>query len=271
MLQHLKAIWTFRYFWMSLVRMDLRSRYRRSVLGVGWSVLHPIAMGAVFCLVFSQILDIKTADWEPYGYTAAWRGYAAFLITGLMVWEFIRNSTVIGCQALLANEAYIRQCPLPYGIYPLRTVMGTGIHHLISMAVVLVLVSVLKGSPEPFTLLWAVLPVTVLLFFFCWALATLAAFATVYFHDTAHLVEVGAQLFFFLTPIMYTRKQMGQIEPLADINPVNLFLELVRTPIVFGQPADAVIYFQGVVLTAAAVGLAAGTIGWLQKKVIFQL
>lgn len=271
MLAHLKAVWTFRYFWMSLVRMDLRSRYRRSFLGIGWSVLHPIAMSGVFCLVFSQILDIKSADWAPYGYPAAWRGYAAFLLTGLAVWEFIRNSTAMGCQALLANEAYIRQCPLPYGIYPLRTVMGTGIHFVISMTVVLVLVSILKGSPSVLGLLWAVLPAMVMLFFFCWALATLTAFATVFFHDTAHLVEVGSQLFFFLTPLMYTRKQMGQLSFLADINPVNLFLELIRTPIVYGATAEPAVYLQGAALTAAAVGLAAGTIGWLQKKVIFQL
>jgi ABC-type polysaccharide/polyol phosphate export permease len=271
MFAHLKAVWTFRYFWMSLVKMDLRTRYRRSFLGIGWSVLHPIAMSGVFCLVFSQIMNIQSVEWTKAGYPAAWRGYAAFLLTGMAVWEFIRNSTVNGCQALIVNEAYIRQCPLPYGIYPLRTVMGTGIHFVISMTVVLVLVSVLKGSPSVLGVLWAVLPVMVMLFFFCWAMATLMAFATVYFHDTAHLAEVGSQLFFFLTPIMYTREQLGSIKFLADINPVNLFLELIRTPIVFGEVAAPAVYLQGAVLTAAAVGLAAGTIGWLQKKVIFQL
>ena len=133
MFAHLKAVWTFRYFWMSLVKMDLRSRYRRSFLGIGWSVLHPIAMSAVFCLVFAEIMRVQGGD--PSGYPAQWRWYAAYLVTGLAVWEFIRNSTASGCQALLVNEAYIRQCPLPYGIYPLRTVMGTAIHFVISTAV----------------------------------------------------------------------------------------------------------------------------------------
>jgi lipopolysaccharide transport system permease protein len=221
--------------------------------------------------VFAEIMRVQGGNAE--GYPAQWRWYAAFLISGMAVWEFIRNSTAMGCQALLANEAYIRQCPLPYGIYPLRTVMGTGIHFLISTTVVVVLVCVLRGDTAPLGVLWAVLPVMVLLFFFCWALATLAAFATVYFHDTAHLVEVGSQLFFFLTPIMYTREILERkgIGFLADINPVVVFLELIRTPLVTGTVPDAQVYVQAVVLTAAAVGLAAGTIGWLQKKVIFQL
>ena len=47
MLSHMQSIWTFRHFWMALVKMDLRTKYRRSVLGIGWSVLNPIMMSAV--------------------------------------------------------------------------------------------------------------------------------------------------------------------------------------------------------------------------------
>lgn len=271
MLQHLKAVWAFRYFWLSLVKMDLRTRYRRSILGIGWSVLHPIAMSAVFCLVFSTLMQVKQS--QIAGYPEAWRAYAAYLLTGLAVWDFLRVSAGNGCQALIGNEAYIRQCPLPYGIYPLRTVLGTGVHFLISLVVVLVLVSLLKESFEPVQLLWAVLPVVAMLFLFCWAVATLAAFATVYFHDTTHLIDVGLQLAFFLTPIMYDRSVLRDqgIDWLADLNPANLFLELMRLPIVQGVVPDTQLYVQAAVLTAACVGLAFGTIGWLQKKVIFHL
>lgn len=271
MLQHLHAVWKFRYFWMSLVGMDLRSRYRRSVLGIGWSVLHPIALSGVFCLVFSHLMPVSQSNIA--GFPAPWRAYAAYLLTGMVTWDFIRNSTSIGCNALMHNEAYIRQCPLPYGIYPLRTVMGTGIHFLISIGVMLTLICALKGSFAPLTMLWAILPVVVLLFLFCWSLATLSAFATVYFHDTSHLVEVGSQLFFFLTPIMYTRDVLDSkgIGFMADLNPVVVFLELMRLPLVEGRVPELMLYGQAAVLTAGAVGLAFGTIGWLQKKVIFQL
>src|SRR5262249_18391644 len=52
---YLGAIWRCRYFWLSLVRMDLRHRYRGSVLGLGWSLLHPIAMTAILCTVFHHL------------------------------------------------------------------------------------------------------------------------------------------------------------------------------------------------------------------------
>lgn len=270
-MQHLRAVWAFRHFWLSLVRMDLRSRYRRSVLGVGWSLLQPIAMSGVLCLVFSSLFPMSDAT--LVGYPAPWRAYAAYLLSGMMVWDFLRNSMLMGCTSLIHNEAYIRQCPLPYGIYPLRTVMGTGVHFLISLVATTTLVCLLKGSTGPFGMLWAVLPVIPLLFLFAWGLATVAGFATVYFHDTSHLIEVGAQLFFFLTPIMYTADKLIEkgLGDLIGLNPVVPFLELVRQPLMNGTPAGLPVYLQAATLAIVAVGLGFGTIGWLQKKVIFHL
>ena len=120
MIAHLSAVWQFRYFWLSLVRLDLQNRYRRSVLGIGWSMLHPLAMTVVFCVAFGGILG-----------TDDWRVYAPFLLAGMIVWDFVKGSALQGCESFIRAEAYIRQCPLPYSIYPLRTVLGTFIHFVI--------------------------------------------------------------------------------------------------------------------------------------------
>lgn len=268
MLQHASAVWQSRHFWMSLVRMDLRQRYRKSVLGLGWSLLNPLAMTAVFCLVFSSLLG---------GAENRWQDNALYLLAGMAVWDFIRNCTTQGCQTFIHNESYIRQCPLPYAIYPLRTVLGAAIHFLITLVVLILLVPLLDPTHSlgVFKVVWAVVPAVILVGAFCWAVATLVGFATVYFHDIRHLVDVGAQLWFFITPIMYRRDLLDQkgIGWLADLNPVNLFIELIRTPLVAADHPlpDFGLYVQAVVLTAVSVGLAFGTIGWLQKKLIFQL
>lgn len=269
MTQHLRAVWTFRHFWLSLVRMDLRQKYRRSVLGMGWSLVHPIAMAAVFCVVFKDLM--KVSDWRAYG---------CYLLGGFAVWDFLRNSLLSGCTTFVRNESYIRQCPLPYGIYPLRTVMGTAIHFMIALGVVLAMVVVLQPlhpKTHEVVRVWSGIPAAVpgilLAFVFAWSIATLAAFATIYFHDTQHLCEVGAQLLFFLTPLMYQRevldaKGLGWV---VDLNPVNVYLELIRMPLTLGETPTAVLYAQGCAISAVALGLAFGTVAWLQKKLIFQL
>lgn len=262
MLRHAVAIWSFRHFWMSLVRLDLRNRYRRSVLGIGWSLLHPLAMTVVFCVVFSKVLN-----------QTDWRAYAPFLLAGMAVWDFIRNSLIAGCNAFLQNEAYIRQCPLPYSIYPLRTVIGMGIHFLISLAVLIVLAGVLVRGWAIVPSVALVIPGVVLAALFSWGIATIGAFITVFFHDIKHLIEVGAQVFFFLTPIMYSRKLLDDkgIGWVADLNPVNIYLELIRTPILTGQAPTGELIAAGGILAGVSVALAAGAGAWLQKKVIFHL
>jgi ABC-type polysaccharide/polyol phosphate export permease len=264
MLAHLTAVWSYRYFWASLVKMDLMTRYRRSFLGIGWSLLHPLAMTAVFCVVFSTLMS-------PGG--DGWVMYAQLTLGAMAIWGFLRDCTMQGCFALLRSEAYIRQVPLPYGIYPLRTILSNLVHFLITLAVIVVLVAAMQQSLHPFLMLWAVLPGVLLAAVFGWALATLAAFATVFFHDVSHIIELGAQAMFFLTPIIYPKKVMIDrgLGWLTQVNPIVPFIDIIRDPIVEGTLPEASVYAYAVALAVGTTGLAVGVIGWLQKKVIFHM
>ena len=263
MIQHASSMWKFRHFLLALVRLDLRQRYRKSVLGVGWSLLNPIAMTVVFTVVFSKVLG---AGADPIA-------YAASVLTGMAVWSFLRDSTLQGCRCFQANEAYIRQSPIPYTVYTLRTAMGQAIHSSLALGVVITMVAIYQGDPLVLLRLGLVAPGLVLLFLAAWAAATIAAFTTVFFHDTQHLLEVLAQIVFFMTPIMYPRgllddKQLGW---LVDANPVYWVLELTRTPLLTGHLPAPTMYLAGAGVTVALVGLAAGVVAWLQKRVIFVL
>lgn len=268
MFRHLSAVWTARHFLLALVRLDLRLRYRRSVLGIGWSLLHPIAMTAVFTVVFSQLFG----DGNPIG-------YATFALSGLAVWNFMRDSATLGSRAFLTNESYIRQKPLPYTVYTLRTVMGHLIHACLALVVVVGLLVVWKGDPGVFVGLLLALPGVALVLLAAWAVATIGAFVTAFFHDTSHLLEVGMQIGFFLTPVMYRRSLLDDrgLAWLVDINPANLYLAVIRDPLLSGIPTAAGLnnlayaYLSAAVCTAALVGLAAAVVAWLHKKVIFHL
>ena len=70
LLNYFQDIWRSRYFWLSLVRVDLRARYRGSVFGIGWSLLHPIAMTTILCGVFGTILQKSLGDFAPISWPA---------------------------------------------------------------------------------------------------------------------------------------------------------------------------------------------------------
>src|SRR5579883_3574178 len=268
MFRHLSAVWTARHFVLSLVKLDLRLRYRRSVLGIGWSLLNPIAMTTVFTVVFSQLFG----NGNPIG-------YAAFALAGLAVWGFLRDAATGGSKAFLANEAYIRQSPLPYTIYTLRTVLGQAIHTTMALGVVIVVLACWKGEAGVLVGVLLALPGFLLALVAAWAIATIGAFICAFFHDTAHILEVSCQIGFFLTPIMYDRKVLDNrgLAWLVDINPAKLYLSVIRDPLLNGIPSATEFaqlgnaYVAAFVFTAALVGLAVGVVSWLQKKVIFHL
>lgn len=264
MIGHVREVWAYRHFWLSLVRLDLRNKYRKSVLGVGWSFAHPIAMTAVFCVVFSKFMGPENGGWKAY---------APFLLCGMCVWDFMRNSVLGGAMSLIQNETYLRQCPLPYTIYPLRAVLGNVLHVAIALTVVTALVVVLRGSPASLAAAGAVVPGLVLTTAFALGIGTVAAYATVFFRDVKHLIEVGMHVAYFLTPILYRRTMLDEqgLGVIADLNPANTFIELIRAPLVDGVVPGAGLYLYGVAAAAASLLLAAGTTAWLRTRVIFHL
>jgi ABC-type polysaccharide/polyol phosphate export permease len=268
MFRHLSAVWSARHFLLALVKLDLRLRYRRSVLGVGWSLLHPISMTVVFTVVFSQLFG----DGDPVG-------YAAFALAGLAVWNFLRDAATVGSKAFLVNEVYIRQSPMPYTVYTLRTVLAQAVHSSLALAVVVGLIAIWKGEAGVFVGLALALPGLLLVVVAAWAVATIGAFVSAFFHDTAQIVEVACHIGFFLTPIMYRRTLLDSrgLGWVVDINPASLYLAVIRDPLLVGVPPAgglaqlAQAYLAALAFTAVLVALAAGLVAWLQKKVIFHL
>lgn len=260
MSQYMGAIWKCRYFWMSLVRMDLRNRYRRSALGLCWSLLHPIAMTAVLCTVFSRVFGEDPFDYAPK------------LLVGLCFWNFITTVTKDGCQCLFQGEKYIRQYPAPMAIYPLRTVLGAAFHFAVALGVVLLLRVSFKG----FGGLWALpslLPTLALLLVLGWSIAILAAFSTAYFPDILHLSEVGLQILFYATPIIYPADKLREkgLGGLVDYNPLAGFVEALRQPLLLGEIPALATSQMLVVSTLVAAVAAMLVLARHEKKIIFQL
>ncbi|MFN4260431.1 MAG: ABC transporter permease [Gemmataceae bacterium] len=262
MVGYLSAVWRCRYFLMSLVRMDLRTRYRGSVLGLGWSLLHPIAMTATLCLVFRHLFQMNARDFAP------------FLLAGLSCWNYITATTLQGCRCFFQGESYIRQYPAPLAIYPLRTALGGMIHFLLALLVVLMLRLVVYGLPDPLAFL-SLLPSLLMLFLLGWGMAVIAGFLNVYFQDTQHLAEIGFQILFYATPIIYKPELLLQrqyLQWLVILNPFVSFLELIRAPLLDGSHVPSM---QAYIIASATVAFVLGLAGLLlyhcQRRLIFYL
>jgi lipopolysaccharide transport system permease protein len=258
--QYFSNIWRLRYFWMALVRIDLKNRYRRSMIGVGWSLLHPILMTIVLCTVFSTIFKMPI------------RTYAPFLLSGLVFWNFITTAMSQGCHCFFLGESYIRQHPAPLAIYPLRTVLGGGIHFLMGFTVVLIFVWVVHGFGNTVALL-SLIPTLTLMFILGWSLAILMGVMNVLFQDCQHLIEVLIQVLFYATPVMYTPEILRQrhLDWIVDLNPLAIMLDLLRKPLLEGQLPSLGMFALGFTATAVTVVAAMITLSKIEKRMIFYL
>jgi homopolymeric O-antigen transport system permease protein len=259
---YLSNVWKYRYFWMSLVRMDLRTRYRRSMLGLGWSLLQPLAMACILFVVFQQITKVPTQQYVPH------------LLSGLVCWSFLVACGVQGCLSFYQSEPYIRQCPLPLAIYPLRTAIGGMFHFAMGLIVVTGLCAAFGSVPGPLAFA-SMLPSLVIIFVFGWAIAVIGACANVFFQDTQHLAEVGFQLWFYLTPVIYRLEditsQHQRLGHLLAWNPALAFITLLREPLLHGIPPTGREYLYPLGLTAAAAAIASALLARLQKNLIFYM
>src|SRR5262249_61760917 len=92
-------------------------------VGMGWSLLQPIAMTAIICLVFCRLFHLPVAE------------MAGYVMVGLACWNYILTAMLTGCQCFFQGESYIRQFPAPMAIYPLRTVLAAAFHLLLALGV----------------------------------------------------------------------------------------------------------------------------------------
>src|SRR5262245_17665162 len=166
MVGYLRAVWGCRHFWLSLVKMDLRSRYRGSVIGIGWSLLQPIGMTVILCTVFAKVFNQNVREYAPH------------VFVGLTLWNYFVAVVSQGCQCFFLGEAYIRQFPAPMAIYPLRATLGSAFHFLVGLLLAGVLGIWFNRGIEPLALV-SLVPALLLMLAAGWAVALLFGLATV--------------------------------------------------------------------------------------------
>lgn len=257
---YLAAVWRCRYFWLSLARNDLRTRYRRSWLGVGWSLLQPVSMTLVLCTVFHTVFKMSMQE------------YGAFLLSGLTFWNYATFVVTHGSQCFYQGETYIRQYPAPLAIYPLRVVLGAGFHFGIALILV-VLLSWWSYGFGNLAVLPALLPAAAALLVLGWAVAAICGLTNVFFPDARHLFEIGLQILFYATPIMYRPDMLRErgLGWLVDYNPLVAVLELVRRPTIDGQLPGTTTIAIAMTTTALACLAASWALSRWQRTLIFHL
>ena len=207
---------------MHLVRRDVTSRYKRSVLGVAWTMINPLGMMLILTVVFSQVFSTV-------------EGFAAYILSGLLVWTFFSQSIVSGINSMVWGGDLFRRIYFPRSVYAISAV-GTGIVNLLLSMIPYILVSYAVGKPLTLNFFWVVIPIT-LISMFTLGLALVIASVGVRFPDIVEMFNVFLVAWMYLTPIIYPEEIVpAWLSVLFKFNPMYHLVKLFREPIFYGQP-----------------------------------
>jgi lipopolysaccharide transport system permease protein len=256
----------FRYgdLFLNLFRRELRVKYRGSVLGLGWTLVLPLALMGVYTIVFSVLLGAVNI-----------KHYSLFLLSGLVTWVFFQGALQSSCTSLLGQASLVKQVRFPRQLLPFA-VVGTNAVTFLVMLAVLVPVNLIV-IPETRTTFWAALAIVPLLVALAGGMALVLAAVTVVFRDVEHLLTAILLPWFFLTPVFYTfdfeviDKHPGLVDLLHYGNPVAPFVIAIRDPLFFGDLPQLGDVAYVVVAALAALGISSLVFRRLDDQLAAQL
>jgi len=214
-MKNLKVFNKYSYLLINLVRKDITIKYRRSILGILWSVLNPLLMMLVITSVFKNIFKIQIENFPVY------------YLTGSLIFNFMSEATTGSMMSVLSGGGLIRKVYIPKYIFPLEKCMFALVNCLFSFVAVLVMIPVLR-SPLYWTLLFSWIPLLFVLIF-SFGLGMILSSLTVFFRDINHLYTVWIVAWMYLTPIIYPVEILPQrLMFIMEINPMYHYVDYFR-------------------------------------------
>lgn len=256
--EYLHNTWAARYFWLHLVRNDLKYKFRRSKIGLLWTMINPLALMLMISIVFSFLFNVPLADFAPYVYS------------GLVVWNYLLASTIIGSGALISSEGYIKQFNHPLIIYSIRANLVGLISFLIEITGLLIWSLFIKPQNVFFLILQLPL-ILPFLFLFGLPLTIIVSFLTLRYRDFGQLVGLIMQMLYFLSPIFLDVSlfEQNNLYLLLYWNPITHLMNLIRLPLlqgVFISPLD-ILFVTGFALLFWIIAIF--TIKKMERNAIF--
>ena len=208
-----------------LIAREVKLRYRRSLLGVLWSLLAPLSQMAIFSFVFTRVV--------PLGI----KNYSVFVFVGILGWTWFSSALLAATDSVVANSDLVRQPGFPVPLLPVLPIGSTAVNYVLALPVLLgAILATTHHLPVTVVALPLILAVQ---FVFTSSLAYFLAAFHVSFRDVAHLVGILLLPLFYVTPIFYGDAQIPhRFRLVFALNPIGQLLKAQRALLLDGVAPD---------------------------------
>lgn len=245
--QDTRDFWIGRAILRQFVGSTLKVRYQNSVLGLLWTLLHPMCMLGIMSVVFGHVLRFDMPN------------YPVFLFAGLVPWQFFSASVGQGSMTLINQQGLIRKVNVRLFQFPLADVAIAATHNLIAFVTIFAIALAFGARPtEHLVLVPAGLA---FLYLFTIGAVLVAMTATTYFRDMEHIIGVAMQALYFATPIFFPAEQVPQLKRFIELNPLSWIFAFFQDGIYYHRWPDAQQW-----LVAAGVSVGMFVLGYVVYK-----
>lgn len=218
-----RELYAYREMIISLVRKDLRGRYKGSVLGFLWTFLNPLLQLVVFTVVFSVIMR------------AGYEQYYIFLFVALVPWLFFSTSVQDGSICVIKEKELVKKIYFPRAVLPIAAVTSGLVNMILVMAVLLVVI-IFSGRGINVTALLFLPIAMVIQYIMCLGIAMFVSGLTVYFRDLQYILGIVVMALQYMTPVMYgTDMVPEELLFLFRLNPMTPVIEMYRSILYYGE------------------------------------
>lgn len=218
----LRSLWAYRGFVLGSVKREFQSKYRNSLLGMGWSVINPLAMIVVYTVIFSQVMKAKLPGLDT---TFA---YSIYLCSGVLTWGLFSEMMTRSQNLFLDNANLLKKINFPRIILPIVVVLSSVLNFSIVSA--LFIFFLLLSGNFPGWVILASIPIIALQIVFTMGLGMVVGVLNVFFRDIGQFSGIFLQFWFWFTPVVYPASILPDaIKPYLSLNPMVVIIESYQT------------------------------------------
>lgn len=226
MKKYLDTFWRFRPLLTELVARDIKIKYRRSVLGVLWTMLNPLCMMIILSIVFSNIFKFDIENFPLY------------VLSGQVIFNFFNDSTTSSMTSILGAASLIKKVYVPKYLFVFSRIFSSFINLMASFSALLVVMVAMRVELH-WQMLFVVVPI-ILIVGFSLGISLLLAALTVRFRDIMHLYSVFTTGLMYLTPVIYPMSMLPDfICKIVMLNPLTNYLLMFRD-VMFNQTLPSI-------------------------------
>jgi ABC-type polysaccharide/polyol phosphate export systems, permease component len=205
-----------------LVHRDLTIRYKRSVFGFLWTMLHPLLLMVIFTIVFSHLFRRETPHYETY------------FLSAYIAWNFFSQTMTNAMASVAWNGPLMKRVRVPRSIFTLSAIVSGMVNLVLSMAALLIIMLIVRAPLFPSLLF---VPVSLLVLgIFTLGVSLAMTALSVFFADVREMIQAGLPALLYMTPVIYPMSILPQqFRWVVERNPLTYLIEIVREPIYNGH------------------------------------